>query len=182
MRIGFNRASMVLAGLFATLAAACGGNATNIPKGPMPGEGSWTGVFHSPQYGEMNMIQNGAMVAGEYKKDEREGKLQGEADGNYMKFEWEEKRMSISNRATTHRGHGYFLYMIDPANGDHIIKGRWGMNDDDSDGGEWNAYKQKNKEPKLRGESSGGESDDDSLESDSSDSSEDEEEESDDDF
>jgi len=183
MRMGFKLASLVLV----TLVAACGGaNATNIPKGPMPGEGSWTGVFHSPQYGEMNMIQNGALIAGEYKKDEREGKLQGEADGNYMTFEWEEKRMSISNRATVHRGHGYFLYMIDPASGDHVIKGRWGMNDDDSDGGEWNAYKMKNKEPVLSGGSSGGESEesesDDDLESSSDDSESSEEESSDDDF
>lgn len=164
MRIGLNRATWLLLTL-----TACGGNAVNIPKGPMPGDGNWTGVWHSPQYGEMNMIQNGAAVAGEYKKDEREGRLQGEVDGNYMEFEWEEKRMSISNRATVTRGRGYFLYMIDEANGDHIIKGRWGMNDDDSDGGEWNAYKQRNREPELRGGSSGGE-DEDSLEDDSYDS------------
>jgi hypothetical protein len=174
MRIGLNRASWLLITL-----TACGGTAVNIPKGPMPPEGSWTGVWHSPQY----MIENGPSVAGEYKKDEREGKFQGEVDGNYMEFEWEEKRMSISNRATVTRGHGYFLYMVDPANGDHIIKGRWGMNDDDSGGGEWNAYKQKNREPVLSGHSGGGgESSDDDLDSSSDSSSSDDEESGDDDL
>jgi hypothetical protein len=81
----------------------------------------------------------------------------------------------VSNRPQSTRGHGYFRYMVDPASGDHVLKGRWGLGDDDTDGGEWNAYKSKTREPDLDslggGGSSGGESSGDSDEG-SSDSDE----------
>src|ERR1044071_4443809 len=68
----------------------------------------------------------------------------------------------VSNRPQETIGHGYFKYLVDPANGDHVIKGRWGLNDSDTDGGEWNAYKSRKQEPDLEkfggGSTSGGES------------------------
>lgn len=145
------------------LLAACGGSAqmADVKAGPMPAEGSFTGVYFSPQYGEMHMVQNGSAVVGKYKKDERSGSLQGEADGDVMRFEWKEMKAMVSNRPQETVGHGYFRYMVDPANGDHVLKGRWGLNDSDMDGGEWNAYKSRKLEPDLEkfgdDETSGGE-------------------------
>jgi hypothetical protein len=62
--------------------------------------------------------------------------------------------------------------MVDPSSGDHVIKGRWGLGDEDATGGEWNAYKSKTRQADLEGfgggTSSGGESEsgsDDSTES-----------------
>jgi hypothetical protein len=132
------------------LQSACGGSSfPKVTAGPMPENGSFTGVYHSPQYGEMQMVQNGSAVVGKYKQDERSGTIQGEANGDVMRFEWTEYKAMVSNRPQTTRGHAYFKYMVDASNGDHVLKGRWGLNDDDSQGGEWNAYKMRTREPDL---------------------------------
>lgn len=137
---------------------ACGGGAASIKGGEMPQGGSYTGVYFSPQYGEMHLVQNGNAVSGEYKKDEREGKIAGELDGDVLSFEWTELKAMVSNRPTETRGRGYFRYMVDPASGDHVLKGRWGLGDEDSSGGEWNAYKSKSRQPEVGFTSDGDES------------------------
>ena len=91
------------------------------------------------------------------KQEMRTGKIQGEAKGDLLKFEWTEKKALVSNRAQESRGHGYFRYVVDKANGDHLLKGEWGLGDLDT-GSPWNAYKSKGKEPKLSNQSSGGDS------------------------
>lgn len=150
-------------GLAVLFLTACGGSGTtSLQVGTMPDGGSFSGVFFSPQYGEMHMVQNGNAVVGKYKKDERSGNLQGEVEGDVMRFEWVEFKAMVSNRPQESRGRGYFRYMVDPSSGDHVLKGRWGLADNDTNGGEWNAYKSKTREPDLEsfggGESSGGES------------------------
>jgi hypothetical protein len=142
------------------LLAACGGAGVHLSAGPMPEGGNWSGVYFSPQYVEMNMIQNGSSVIGEYKQEMRSGKIQGEAEGDVLRFEWTENKAMVSNRPTETRGHGYFRYKVDKGNGDHVLTGEWGLGESNSGGGPWNAYKQKNKEPHLASEhrSGGGES------------------------
>lgn len=137
---------------------ACGGSGPEIVAGTMPSGGTFTGVYFSPQYGEMNVIQNGSAVIGEYKQDERTGKIQGEASGDLMKFEWVERKALVSNRAQESRGHGYFRYKIDKGNGDHVLQGEWGIGDGMT-GSPWNAVKSKRKQPKLsHDKTSGGDS------------------------
>ena len=131
------------------LAIGCGGGGSSVSAGPMPAEGNFTGVYFSPQYGEMHVVQNGSAIAGKFKKDERSGDIQGEAEGDLARFEWTELKAMVSNRPQTTRGHGYFRYMVDANTGDHVLKGRWGMGDDDTNGGEWNAYKSRKLEPDL---------------------------------
>jgi hypothetical protein len=151
--------SRIASALMLSLAlAACGGGAPEIVAKSMPAGGNFTGVYFSPQYGEMNLIQNGSAVIGEYKQEMRSGKIQGEATGDLLKFEWTEKKAMVSNRAQEARGHGYFRYVVDSSNGDHVLKGEWGLGDETTGGGPWNGYKAKNKEPHLSNESSGGES------------------------
>jgi hypothetical protein len=133
----------------------CGGSQTSVKVSPMPDGAEYGGVYHSQQYGEMHVIQNGNAVHGEYKKDEREGTFEGEVEGNVLRFAWVEMKAMVSNRPTETRGRGYFQYFIDPANDDHVIKGRWGLGDDDSSGGEWTAYKMKGRVPE-RGFARGG--------------------------
>jgi hypothetical protein len=175
------------------LVLGCGGGTTsNITAGSMPENGSFSGVYFSPQYGEMHLVQNGNAVVGEFKKDERSGKIQGEAEGDVLRFEWIEYKAMVSNRPQEARGKGHFRYMIDASNGDHVLKGRWGLNDDDTSGGEWNAYKSRSRQPDLEGfggpeSTSGGESEgeggeDTSMEESSGDSGESGEEESGDDI
>jgi hypothetical protein len=143
--------------LFAWLLLACGSGKPEIVAGNMPAGGTFTGVYHSPQYGEMNLIQNGNNVVGEFKQEMRSGKIQGEIAGDLLHFEWVEKKAMVSNRAQQSRGHGYFRYEIDKANGDNVLKGEWGLGESESGGGPWNAYKSKGKEPHLSEASSGGE-------------------------
>jgi hypothetical protein len=152
------RAVSRTAGLILCLAvSACGGGGPDIVAKSMPAGGSFTGVYFSPQYGEMNLIQNGSAVIGEYKQEMRSGKIQGEASGDVLRFEWVERKAMVSNRAQEARGHGYFRYIVDKANGDHVLKGEWGLGDSATGGGPWNGYKAKNKEPHLSNETSGGE-------------------------
>jgi hypothetical protein len=144
------RRSFVFGIALLSLAGACGGSGSaDIKPGPMPDNGTFSGVYFSPQYGEMHLVQNGSAVVGKYKQDEREGQIQGEANGNLLRFEWTEYKAMVSNRPQITRGHGYFRYMVDAGNGDHLLKGRWGLNDDDTAGGDWNAYKSKSREPDL---------------------------------
>src|SRR5262245_6681034 len=99
------------------LAVGCGGGGNaSITPGKMPDNGSFSGVYFSPQYGEMHLVQNGNAVTGKYKKDERSGKIQGEADGDVLSFEWVEAKAMVSNRPQESRGHGYFRYVVDASN------------------------------------------------------------------
>jgi hypothetical protein len=141
-------------------AAGCGASTPEIKAGNMPEGGNFTGVYFSPQYGEMNLIQNGNAVVGEYKHEMRSGKIQGEVEGDLLRFGWSENKAMVSNRPQEAKGRGYFRYVVDPSNGDHVLKGEWGLGDQEVGGGPWNGYKAKNKEPRLSTESSGGESDD----------------------
>lgn len=157
---GLGRAAawLLASTLLALSAAGCAKKPPEIVAGKMPEGGNFSGVYFSPQYGEMNMVQNNGAVLGEYKQEMRTGKIQGEASGDLMKFEWVERKALVSNRAQESRGRGYFRYVVDPANGDHILKGEWGLGDSMLGGGPWNAYKAKGKEPKLSQETSGGDS------------------------
>ncbi len=155
------RQTMAILGCACALVlAACGGNSVNIPEGPMPQGGSFTGVWHSPQYGTMQMVQTGNNVIGEYTKDERTGRIQGTARGNVLRFQWSEERELVAGRPVVTRGRGYFVYAIGE-DGDHYIRGRWGVDDDESNGGEWNAARDRRARPSLSndgsGSSSGGE-------------------------
>jgi hypothetical protein len=127
----------------------CGGGSPALVAGPMPDKGTFTGVYFSPQYGEMHLVQNGSAVVGKYSKDERSGKIQGEADGDLMRFEWTEYKAMVNGRPQETRGHGYFRYKVDASTGDHLVDGRWGLDEDNTLGGEWSGYKSRTREPDL---------------------------------
>ncbi|HJL19275.1 MAG TPA: hypothetical protein RMH99_26660 [Sandaracinaceae bacterium LLY-WYZ-13_1] len=151
------RKSLALGALCLLVAAGacvpgCGGaDGVNVDEGPMPEGGSFTGVWHSPQYGEMHMVQTGQQVVGEYTKDERHGRIQGTVRGNVMRFEWTEEREMVAGRPTTTRGRGFFRYAIGD-DGDHYIQGRWGHDDEMTGGGPWNAVRDRRAEPQISGE------------------------------
>jgi hypothetical protein len=138
------------------LAAGCGGPAVEMVKaGPMPEGGDFTGVYHSPQYGEMNLVQNGNSVIGEYKKDERTGRINGSVDGDVLRFDWVEKRALVLNKPVESKGKGYFRYMIDASTKEHVLKGEWGSGNQMKGGGPWNAWKSLKAKPQLSGDLSG---------------------------
>lgn len=150
--------SAMAMGAALALVGGCGGSSANIPQGPMPQGGSFTGVWHSPQYGEMHMVQTGSQVVGEYTKNERRGRIQGTVQGNVMRFEWTERRELISGVPQQTRGRGYFVYAIGQDE-DHYIQGRWGVDDDNDGGGAWEAVRNRRRDPQLSSGQAGGGSD-----------------------
>ncbi|MFW6051033.1 MAG: hypothetical protein ACODAU_07655 [Myxococcota bacterium] len=137
--------------------AACGGGAANAPnRGPMPEGGDYTGVWFSPQYGEMHLHQNGDRVVGWYQQDERQGRISGTVAGNVLRFEWEEEREMVTGKPTVTRGRGYFVYTIDhEERGEaeyevHSIEGEWGMDDSDTGGGPWTGVKSLKRKPRMQ--------------------------------
>jgi uncharacterized membrane protein YgcG len=146
----------------AALAAGCGGsgNRANVSAASMPADGSYTGIWHSPQYGEMHLVQTGTQVVGCYTKDERHGRIQGTVQGNLMRFEWSERREMVSGRPTMTRGRGYFQYQVG-GDGDHYAQGEWGHDDNEVGGGPWRAVRdrrrQRRPDPDTCGQGGGAE-------------------------
>lgn len=126
-------------------AVACGGGAS-FTRGPMPRGGSFGGVWNSPQYGRMELVQTGREVVGEYVKNERRGRVEGRVRGNVLEFEWVEQRELVAGRPVTTRGRGYFAYAVGD-DGDHYLQGEWGRDDQMTGGGPWNAVKDRRRRP-----------------------------------
>ncbi len=152
----------LLGSLALALAPGCGGDGiqhAHVSPGPMPAGQTFTGVWHSPQYGEMQMVQTGAQVIGEYTQDERHGRIQGTANGDLMRFEWTEERELVMGRPTTTRGHGYFQFQIG-ADGDSYIVGEWGHDQNETGGGPWRAARDRRRQPHMGAATTGGSSGD----------------------
>ena len=129
--------------------ADCGGTGpARVATGPMPESGTFTGVWFSPQYGEMHMRQNGNQVIGEFTMEERRGRIEGTATGNVLHFRWTQTRELIPGRPTQTRGGGYFVYQISPE-GEHVILGEWGHDNQETGGGPWRAAKSRTRRVHL---------------------------------
>ncbi|MBK8173261.1 MAG: hypothetical protein IPK60_23405 [Sandaracinaceae bacterium] len=137
----------VTLGLFISACGGGSGNRASVTPGPMPTGGSFSGVWFSPQYGRLDMVQTGASIVGEYTKDERHGRIEGTAQGNVMRFQWTESRELIVGRPTVTRGRGYFQYVVD---GNEVkLVGQWGHDNDEVGGGPWNAVRSGRLRPHL---------------------------------
>jgi hypothetical protein len=130
--------------------AACGGGGgrANVSPGTMPAGQTFTGVFHSPQYGEMHMVQTGSQVVGEYTQDERRGRIQGTVQGDLLRFEWSERRELVAGRPVVTRGRGYFRFVAGD-DGDFYIVGEWGHDDNETGGGPWRGVRDRRRRPRL---------------------------------
>lgn len=129
----------------------CGGSQgrkASVTPDAMPRGGTFSGVWFSPQYGRMDLIQSGKVVIGEYEKDERIGRIEGKAVGNVMRFSWIERREMIGGLPQETRGRGYFKYLQD-AEPDPKLVGEWGHDLDEVGGGPWNAVKSRKLKPQL---------------------------------
>lgn len=137
----------------ATLLGACGGaggGRANVSPGAMPSGATFTGVYSSPQYGEIHMIQTGAQVVAEYSHDERRGRIQGTAQGNLLRFEWTDTRELVVGRPNVTRGRGYFQYTRGEDNSDYLV-GEWGHENNETGGGPWRAVRLRNRQPSISG-------------------------------
>ena len=164
--------SLVLS--FALALGACGGGGggrANVTPGAMPAGETFTGVFHSLQYGEMQFVQTGNQVVGEYVKDERRGQVQGTVTGDLLRFEWSERRELVQGRPNTSRGRGYFRFVVGEDTDSYLV-GEWGHDNNETGGGEWRAVRDRRRRPSVSavrpGATSGGSTDEpqgDSLDS-----------------
>jgi hypothetical protein len=136
----------------AALAFGCGSAKPALRAGNMPQGGSFSGVWFSPQYGEMHMVQNGATVIGRYAREEKTGRIQGTVEGDLMRFEWTQSRELIVGRPTTSKGHGYFRVSFDEAEKAWKVEGEWGNDDDETGGGPWTAIRARNRQPDVDGD------------------------------
>lgn len=161
--------TLVVFAVFVVAAAGCGGAGGRVALTPgvMPEGGEFGGVWNSPQYGRMDMVQTGATIVGEYTKNERSGRIEGTAQGDLMRFSWTERRELVAGVPRVNRGRGYFRIVKD-AEGFKLL-GEWGHDDSETGGGPWNAVRTRWR-PRLAGGSDGdgGSGGDDSSSDDSS--------------
>ncbi|MBW1755155.1 MAG: hypothetical protein JRJ80_03190 [Deltaproteobacteria bacterium] len=139
------KAKQIALALLLGVILGCGGS--QKPKaGPLPEGATFYGVWQSPQYGNMHMCQSGKQVIGDYVKHERAGRIQGDVDGDLLIFQWEDRRELVAGKPQVRRGRGYFQIQIGE-DGDQYVKGEWGMDDELSGGGPWNAVKLRRGQP-----------------------------------
>jgi len=159
--------TLVSFALFVMAAAACGGGGGRVAltPGAMPEGGQFGGVWNSPQYGRMDLVQTGSTIVGEYTKNERRGRIEGTAQGDLMRFTWTERRELVTGVPRVNRGRGYFRIVKD-AEGYKLL-GEWGHDDAETGGGPWNAVRTRWR-PQLSGEGGGDSGGEDSGNPDSS--------------
>jgi hypothetical protein len=133
-----------------------GGKTANVKSESMPDGGSWTGVYYSPLYGWLHLVEDGNNVNGKWLRPRRDrwGKLQGSVDGNVLRFTWEEFEYGLVGPNSTKSGKGYLVYKRPPGtNVDDQVEGELGRGLDEV-GQPWDGVKQRNVKPDL--ESIGG--------------------------
>ncbi len=130
--------------------AGCGGSGSGVPKPmPMPPGARFEGVWYSPTFGELHIVENGPSVAGVYAKDERRGEVEGQAVGNLLRYRWTEKRELVEGRPVVLKGRGYFQFTVGGDGRDYLL-GEWGDDRAETGGGIWRAYRLKDRKPDLR--------------------------------
>ncbi|MBN1608867.1 MAG: hypothetical protein JW940_19730 [Polyangiaceae bacterium] len=120
----------------------------NLRPGEMPVGSEWQGVYYSPTYGNLHLVEDGDKIDGKWRTTGGEawGELSGKATGNLLRYEWTEHKIGLVGPSSTSKGKGYFKYSK-PENGDpDEIKGEWGLNDSET-GNPWSAIKQRNVKP-----------------------------------
>ena len=133
---------------------ACGGNQkdpnhSNVKPGEMPAGGEWQGVYYSQLYGYLHILADGSAANGAWRTTAGDsfGEMNGEVDGNLLRYTWTERRIGAVGADANRKGNGYFRYTVPKEGEAHEIVGEWGLGDNDA-GNEWRAVKQKNMQPK----------------------------------
>lgn len=146
-------AALVIPSAFTLGACGNGGEAKHavIKAGEMPAGGDWQGVFYDKVYGYLHIVTDGKTVQGAWRTGggDAYGELQGETDGNILKYTWTQHKIGMVGKEAESSGKGYFKYTIPKEGEAHEIVGEWGLGDSDA-GNEWHAVKQTNMQPNLQ--------------------------------
>jgi hypothetical protein len=132
-----------------------------VHQGPMPAGQTFTGVYRSPQIGDIEMVQTGDAIVGRYEYDRGSchvtARIEGSVTGNLLRYSWREDHRPCGRIAPV-VGRGFFLYQVEDT-GDiqrGRLFGRWGYDQDDTQGGPYTAFKIANRQPSML-ENQGGE-------------------------
>jgi hypothetical protein len=130
-------------------------------QGQMPAGHDFTGVYRSPQIGDVQIVQTGQHIVGTYDYDRANchvtARFEGSVTGNLAKFSWREDHRACGRLAPI-TGKGFFLYVVETTQqGDTEIQrgrifGRWGLGDDDGKGrsdNPWVAFKIPGRTPEI---------------------------------
>jgi hypothetical protein len=134
--------------------AACGPSSdvkhAQIKAGEMPAGADWKGVYYSPVYGYLHVVTEGKTAQGAWRTGggDAYGELQGEIDGDILRYTWTQHKIGMVGKEAESSGKGYFKYTIPKEGEAHKIAGEWGLGDSDAGNG-WEAVKQTNMQPNL---------------------------------
>lgn len=122
--------------------------ADHIKGGTMPEGGEWEGVYYDQVFGFLHLTVSGNAVQGAWRNTagDKWGELFGEIDGDALKYTWTERKIGVVGPAAKSEGKGYFVYTIPKPGEPHVIKGEWGLGENEA-GHPWEALKQMNMEP-----------------------------------
>jgi hypothetical protein len=126
-----------------------GAKVANVKAGDMPESAEWTGVYYSPLYGYIHLVQEGNTVSGKWQRPDKSkwADLHGEATGNLLKFGWTEYAMGVIGPGAKVVGKGYLVYTRPEGdNVDDVVKGELGRGDSEV-GSEIDGIKQRNVNP-----------------------------------
>lgn len=135
-----------------TIGCSGGGPKSPILKpGEMPEGASWKGVYYSPIYGNLHLVESGGELKGAWRTvaGDSWGELTGKAEGNLLRYEWVEHRIGMVGPSADRTGHGYFRYFrkrTETTKDPDQIEGEWGLGDSET-GNAWKATLQTNLEP-----------------------------------
>ena len=132
----------------------CGGGGPKSPilkPGEMPEGAVWKGVYFSPIYGNLHLVESGGEIKGAWRTvaGDSWGELTGKAEGNLLRYEWVEHRIGMVGPSADRTGRGYFKYSrkrTETTKDPDQIEGEWGLGDSES-GNAWKATLQTNLEP-----------------------------------
>ncbi len=148
--VEFKRA-LITAVLAVSALAGCGpkplgAKLAQIESAPMPENATWEGVYFSPLFGTLHLVPEGNLINGRWQRPSKGewGKLQGNANGSVLRFDWDEYKDGLVGPNSKKSGKGYFVYSRpDGDNVDDILKGAIGRGADET-GSDWVAIKQRN--------------------------------------
>lgn len=150
--------TLAFAGILALtpLAAGCGGGGgeakvAHVQPGDMPSGATWTGVYFSPLFGYLHVVQEGNHLNGKWIRPvkDRWGEMHGELTGDLLHFTWTEHVIGAIGPHSAKTGKGYFKYKRPSGdNVDDTIVGEIGEGQDEV-GLPWDAIKQRNVNPDL---------------------------------
>jgi len=119
-----------------------------IKAGELPAGAEWQGVYYSPVYGYLHLLVDGKTSQGAWRTGggDAYGELQGEVDGDVLRYTWTQHKIGQVGKEAESNGKGYFKYLTPKEGEAHKIAGEWGLGESDA-GNTWDAVKQTNMQP-----------------------------------